>query len=166
MNPFLALDAAVEFRGIPRARYICSRQAAICTNVVIPCLFNFLWMTARVAGTSSMAKPIHLYKLTPAQIGLVEKLASAPGRNVELEKLEYRRCLSGTQLNFVDYGSLQTKQGSHRADGTGRASPGSWLFSKGVVLRLTEPQINLLRFLDDGPPGLTLEDPLARYRIR
>ncbi len=102
----------------------------------------------------SVAKPIKLYKLTPAQIELVEKLASVRDMRIEMEKLEYREIVAYQELAKLGFADMEigrrrkawivlTEQGARvRTAG---------YFSKRAVVNLTEPQINLLRFLDDGP---------------
>lgn len=101
-----------------------------------------------------VAKPIKLYKLTPAQIALVDRLAAAEGR-VAMDHLEYREIVAYQELAKLGFADMEVGRRSKPwivLTEQGEQVRAAGYFSKKVVLQLTEPQINLLRYLDDGPP--------------
>lgn len=102
----------------------------------------------------SVAKPIKLYKLTPAQIALVDRLAAAEGR-LAMDSLEYREIVAYQELAKLGFAHMEVSRRSKAwtvLTEKGKQVRTAGYFSKKAVLNLTEPQINLLRYLNDGPP--------------
>lgn len=96
-------------------------------------------------------KPVLIFKLTPAQISLVDRLAKNDGRLV-MDSLCLREIVAYQELQKLGFVDLQAGQRQKlwvllTAEGENVRSAG--YFSKRAVLRMTEPQINLLRFLAD-----------------
>ncbi|MGC4026570.1 MAG: hypothetical protein QM744_16370 [Mesorhizobium sp.] len=109
-----------------------------------------------------MARPIYLYKLTPVQIALVDRLVAAEGR-IAMERLEYREVVAYQELSKLGFTDLQVGRRQKLwvvLTESGYKVRNSGYFSKKPVLRLTEPQINLLRYLDDGPAEDSVGHPL------
>lgn len=103
-----------------------------------------------------MSKPILLYKLTPAQIGLVDLLADGE-RGVRMDDLEYREIVTYQELARLGLADMVV--GSRRRAAVsltdeGRSVRERGYFSRKPVIRLTQPQIELLRFLSSGRDGL------------
>lgn len=100
------------------------------------------------------SKPILIYKLTPAQIALVNRLAAAEN-GINLDKLDYREIVVWQELDKLGMADMRT----HRQKAVivltdlGRQVRASGYFSKKPVVRLTAPQIAALRFLAGGPRG-------------
>jgi hypothetical protein len=106
-------------------------------------------------------KPIIIFKLTPAQIDLVERLAGNDGR-AEMGDLSYGEVTAFQELQKLGFADLQVGRRQKlwvSLTDEGKKVRKAGYFSKRPVLRVTEPQINLLRFLDDGPP----EDSTGRH---
>lgn len=106
-------------------------------------------------------KPFPWRKFTPSQIALME-CAAAAGGAVPYEKLEYRELVVFDELRKLKLMDMRPK---------GRSKLEAVLTAKGyqlrqdayrteqIVVRVTEPQIELLRHLDDGQ---THEDSVGR----
>lgn len=101
-------------------------------------------------------KPFPWRKLTPAHIDLLERLAAAGStlpydklRHVDLVALDELR-----RLKLADMGVGTKSRGKLVAVLTdkGRALRENAYRTEQVVVRVTEPQIALLRHLDDGKP--------------
>lgn len=107
------------------------------------------------------AKPISVFKLTPAQIGLVTRLAENDGR-LSMDDLSYKEVVAFQELQKLGFAELRVGRRQRlrvMLTEEGEKVRKAGFFSKRPVLRMTEPQVNLLRFLDDGPP----EDSAGRH---
>lgn len=96
-------------------------------------------------------KPIVIYKLTPVQISLVERLASN-ARHAPMADLSYREVVAHQELQklaFIDLQVGQRKKLLVVLTEGGETVRQAGYFSRRPVVRVTGPQINLLRFLDD-----------------
>lgn len=103
-----------------------------------------------------MSKPILLYKLTPAQIGLVDRLAASE-RGVPMDALEYRDIVTYQELarlGFADMVIGSRRRAAVSLTDHGRNVRESGYFSRKPVIRLTQPQVELLRFLSNGRDGV------------
>ena len=100
------------------------------------------------------AKPILIYKLTPSQIALVDRLADADN-GVLLDDMEYREVVVWQELDKLGLVRMDPKRRKLVIVLTdlGRQVRASGYFSKKPVLCLTQPQIAALRFLAGGPRG-------------
>lgn len=102
-----------------------------------------------------MSKPILLYKLTPAQIDLVDRLAGSE-RGVRMDDLEYREIVTYQELARLGLADMVV--GSRRRAAVSLTDQGRNVrergyFSRKPVTRLTQPQIELLRFLSSRRDG-------------
>lgn len=98
------------------------------------------------------SKPILIYKLTPSQIALVDRLAASEA-GVLLDDMEYREVtvwLELDKLGMVRTNPRRRKLAVILTD-LGRQVRANGYFSRKPVVRLTEPQIAALRFLAGGP---------------
>jgi hypothetical protein len=103
-----------------------------------------------------MSKPILLFNLTPAQIELVERLAASE-RGVPMGDLEYREIVTYQELarlGFADMVVGSRRRAAIALTDQGRQVRDKGYFSKKPVIRVTEPQVQLLRFLAGSPDGL------------
>jgi hypothetical protein len=96
-----------------------------------------------------MSRPILLYKLTPAQIELVERLAASE-HGLLMDDLEYREIVTYQELARLGFADMMV--GSRRRAAIvltdqGRQVRDNGYFSKKPVIRVTDPQVQLLRFL-------------------
>jgi hypothetical protein len=94
-------------------------------------------------------------RFTPAQIDLMERIALS-GNALPYDKLDYRDLLAFEELRKLKFAEMRT---------VGRSKLATALTSKGlearadayrtdqIILRVTNPQIDLLRFLNDAPEG-------------
>ncbi|MBI1620797.1 hypothetical protein [Aquamicrobium zhengzhouense] len=100
------------------------------------------------------AKPILIYKLTPSQISLVDRLDGAEN-GVLLDDMEYREVVVWQELDKL--GIVRTNPRRRKLavmlTELGEQVRANGYFSKKPVLRLTQPQIAALRFLAGGPRG-------------
>ena len=100
------------------------------------------------------SKPILIYKLTPSQIALVDRLAGAENGLV-LDDMEYREVVIWQELDKL--GMVRTNPKRRKLaivlTDLGKQIRANGYFSKKPVVRLTEPQIVALRFLAGGPRG-------------
>lgn len=101
------------------------------------------------------SKPTLIYKLTPAQISFVDRLAaSEDGACMDaLDALDYREIMAYQKLQKLGMADMQV--GSRRRvaialTDLGRQVHANGYFSKKPVVRLTEPQVAALRFLVGG----------------
>lgn len=100
------------------------------------------------------SKPILIYKLTPSQIALVDRLAEAE-TGVLLDDMEYNEVVVWQELDKLGMADMKV----HRRKAVivltdlGAQVRANGYFSKKPVIRLTEPQIAALRFLAAGPRG-------------
>lgn len=107
-----------------------------------------------------MSKPIVLYKLTPAQTALAERLAGSD-RGVLMDDLEYREIVAYQEL--AKLGMVDLVVGSRRRAAivlteSGRQVRNNGYFSRKPVVRLTRPQIEALRFLASSKEGSHFND--------
>lgn len=122
-----------------------------------------------------MSKPILLYKLTPAQIELVEQLAASE-RGMLMGDLEYREIVTYQELarlGFADMVVSSRRRAAIVLTDQGRQIRDKGYFSKKPVIRVTEPQVQLLRFLAGSTDGLafnqipsTMIDVCRRMALR
>lgn len=100
------------------------------------------------------SKPILIYKLTPSQIALVDRLAGAENGLV-LDDMEYREVVVWQELDKL--GMVRTNPKRRKLaivlTELGKQVRANGYFSKKPVVRLTEPQIAALRLLAGGPRG-------------
>lgn len=101
-------------------------------------------------------KPFPWRKLTPTQIDLMERLATAGG-TLPYDKLQYVDLVALDELRrlkLADMGVSTKSRGKLVAVLTdkGRELRDNAYRTEQVVVRVTEPQIALLRHLDDGRP--------------
>jgi hypothetical protein len=94
-------------------------------------------------------KPIPIYRLTPAQIALVERLATSEA-GVAMDAMEYREIVAYQELDRL--GMAQMRIARRRKitivlTELGTQARNNSYFSKKPVVRLTQPQIAALRFL-------------------
>jgi len=112
-------------------------------------------------GRRMKRKPFPWPKLTPSQIDLMERIAVAGG-GLPYDKLEYRDLVAFEELRKLKLADMRPK---------GRSKLEIVLTAKGsqlrqdayrteqIIVRVTEPQIELLRHLDDSQPH---EDSVER----
>lgn len=122
-----------------------------------------------------MTKPILLYKLTPAQIDLVDRLAGSE-RGVRMDDLEYREIVTYQELArlaFADMAVGSRRRAAIVLTDQGRQVCDNGYFSKKPVIRVTEPQVQLLRFLAGSNAGVhfnqipsTMIDVCRRMALR
>ncbi|MHA6645844.1 hypothetical protein [Mesorhizobium sp. A623] len=98
------------------------------------------------------SKSTLIYKLTPAQIAFVDRLATSED-DVRMDALKYSEVVAYQELAKLGMTDMQV--GSRRRvaivlTDLGRQVRAKGYFSKKPVIRLTEPQINALRFLVGG----------------
>jgi len=101
-----------------------------------------------------MARSIAVYKLTPAQIALAERLAGSEN-GIEMDALEYREVVAYQELarlKLADMAVVRRRKIRIVLTELGRKVRANGYLSENAVLRLTEPQINALRFLAVGRP--------------
>ncbi|SFI59492.1 hypothetical protein [Aerobium aerolatum] len=102
------------------------------------------------------SKPILIYKLTPSQISLVDRLDGAEN-GVLLDDMEYREVVVWQELDKL--GIVRTNPRRRKLavmlTELGEQVRANGYFSKKPVVRLTQPQIAALRFLAGGPRGYT-----------
>lgn len=100
------------------------------------------------------SKPIFIYKLTPSQIALVDRLAGAD-KGVFLDDMEYREVVAWQELDKLRMVRVDPKRRKLAIVLTelGNQVRANGYFSKKPVVRLTQPQINALRFLAGGQRG-------------
>lgn len=118
------------------------------------------------------SQPILIHKLTPAQIDLIDRLASRD--DVQMDGLAYPDLVAYQELEKLGFAEMRveprrkiriviTDQGAQvRAAG---------YISKKPVARLTEPQIAALRFLAERPRQFNdipapMKDTVRRLRLR
>ncbi|WIJ23416.1 hypothetical protein [Devosia sp. RR2S18] len=106
-----------------------------------------------------MSKPIAVYKLTPSQIALVDRLAGSEG-GVAMDGLSYPEIVCYQEL--AKLGMADMAVGSRRRvaivlTNLGQQVRGRGYLSKVPVVRLTQPQIGLLRFLAGNETGYRLD---------
>jgi hypothetical protein len=118
------------------------------------------------------SKPILIYKLTPAQIALVDRLTAAES-GISLDKLEYREVVVWQELDKLGFADLKIRRRKAVVVLTdlGAKVRANGYLSKNPVVRLTGPQIVALRFLAGGPRGFndmpaTMIDVCRRMSIR
>lgn len=106
-------------------------------------------------------KPFAWTKLTPAQIDLMERIAAADNA-LAYDKLDYRDLLAFEELQklkIVDMhpmgrsrlAAVLTNKGQELSKATYRTDQ--------IVVRVTGPQIELLRFLNDAPERESVGQP-------
>ncbi|KQZ18665.1 hypothetical protein ASD50_21985 [Mesorhizobium sp. Root552] len=97
-------------------------------------------------------RPFLIYKLSPAQIVLVDRLASCEN-GVALDKLEYREVVVWQELERLGFADMKIRRRKAVIVLTERGARvrSSGYFSKKPVIKLTQPQIAALRFLAAGP---------------
>lgn len=103
------------------------------------------------------AKPFPWRKLTPAQIEFLERLATAQGA-LPYGLLSYRDVVAFDELRRLGFVDMQPNGRSKlqtMLTDKGRALRDNGYRTTRVVLRITKPQIALLRYLDDGEPHET-----------
>ena len=98
------------------------------------------------------SKPILIYKLTPTQISLVERLATSTV-GVNMDALDYREIVAYRELAKLGVAAMQI--GARRRVAIvltdfGLQVRANRYFSKKPVIRLTVPQVAALRFLLGG----------------
>lgn len=105
-----------------------------------------------VVACGMQRRPFPWRKLTPTQIDLLERLAAA-SQALPYDKLEYRDLVVFEELRKLGFTDMRPK-GRSKLEAVltdaGRELRDNGYRTTRVVLRITEPQIALLRFLDDG----------------
>lgn len=101
-------------------------------------------------------------KFTPAQIGLMERL-SASGGALPYEGLAYREIVAADELRKLRLVDLRPNGRSKLA--VSLTAKGQTLAADGyrteqIVVRVTAPQIDLLRHLNDAPPEDSVGQPI------
>lgn len=118
------------------------------------------------------SQPILIHKLTPAQIALIDRLASSDG--VQMDGLAYPDLVAYQELEKLGFAEMRveprkkiriviTAQGRQVRDGG--------YLSKKPVVRLTEPQVAALRFLAERPRSYNgipaqMKETVRRLRLR
>lgn len=106
-------------------------------------------------------KPFPWHKLTPVQIALLEKLFAADGV-LDYGQLDYAQLTAFEELRKLKLADMRPR-GRSKLDAVvtdrARESRDNAYQSDQVVMRVTEPQIELLRYLDD---GFSYEDSVGR----
>lgn len=97
-------------------------------------------------------KPFPWRKVSPAQIDLIDRLAVAGGA-LPYANLDYRQLVAFAELRKLELVKMLPKARSRLdvalTDSDQVLHPNGYRTTR-VVLRITEPQVALLRFLDDG----------------
>ncbi|MEE2949858.1 MAG: hypothetical protein VYD57_01210 [Pseudomonadota bacterium] len=109
---------------------------------------------ARDKGMAALKrKPFPWHKLTPAQIALLEKIFAAADGVLDYSKLNYAELTAFEELRKLKLADTRPR-GRSKLDAVvtdqARKLRGNAYKSDRVVVRVTEPQIELLRYLDDG----------------
>lgn len=108
-------------------------------------------------------KPFPWCKLTPSQIDLIERLAAAGG-TLPYGKLEYCDLLAFDEMRRLKLVDMEMK-GRTKLQATltdaGRALRDAGYRTEQVIVRVTDPQIELMRFLADGPPEDSVGQPIS-----
>lgn len=102
-------------------------------------------------------RPFLWWKLTPTQIALIERLAAAGG-TLPYDKLKYVDLVAFDELRrlkLADMGMKGRVKLVAVLTDKGRALRENAYRTEQVVVRVTEPQIALLRHLDDGSAEIT-----------
>lgn len=106
-------------------------------------------------------KPFPWRKLTPSQIDLMERMAEAGGA-LPYDKLEYQHLVVFEELRKLKLADMRPK-GRSKLEAVltdkGRELRDDAYRTEQIVVRITEPQIELLRHLDD---GFSYEDSVGR----
>ncbi|MDB5524564.1 MAG: hypothetical protein JWM58_2327 [Rhizobium sp.] len=107
-------------------------------------------------------KPCPWKKLTPAQMDLMERLAAAGG-SLPYNKLEYRDLVAFEELRKLGFTDMRPK-GRTKLEAA-LTEKGETLRAEGyrteqIVVRVTGPQIDLLRHLTDSPIDDSVGQPL------
>jgi hypothetical protein len=118
------------------------------------------------------AKPILIHKLTPAQIDLIERLASSDG--IVMDGLSYQDLVAFQELEKLGFAKMRVeprKKIRIVITDQGRQVRAAAYISKKPVVRLTAPQVQALRFLavrvrhfNDIPAEM--KDVVRRLRLR
>ena len=118
------------------------------------------------------AKPILIYRLTPAQIDLVDRLATSDG--VPMESLTHPDLVAFQELEKLGFAEMRVeprKKIRIVITDQGRQVRAAAYISKKPVVRLTAPQVQALRFLavrvrhfNDIPAEM--KDVIRRLRLR
>ena len=118
------------------------------------------------------AKPILIHKLTPAQIDLIERLASSDG--IVMDGLSYQDLVAFQELEKLGFAKMRVeprKKIRIVITDQGRQVRAAAYISKKPVVRLTAPQVQALRFLavrvrhfNDIPAEM--KDVIRRLRLR
>ena len=106
-------------------------------------------------------RPFPWRKLTPAQIALLERLLSANGA-LEYGKLDYSELAAFEELRKLKLADMRIRGRSKLeavATDQGRKARDNSYETDRIVVRVTDPQIELLRYLDD---GFLYEDSVGR----
>lgn len=118
------------------------------------------------------AKPILIYRLTPAQIDLVDRLATSDG--IVMDGLSYQDLVAFQELEKLGFAKMRVEPRRKiriAITDQGRQVRAAGYISKKPVVRLTAPQFQALRFLAEQPrryndiPAQT-KDPVRRLRLR
>lgn len=118
-------------------------------------------------------KPIAIFKLTPAQIALVDRLAESEN-GVVMDVLDYQEIVAYQEVAKLSLADMQTARGRKVRivlTAAGAQVRANGYISKKPILRLTGPQINVLRFLASGRRKLdqmpsTMIDVCRRMMLR
>lgn len=118
------------------------------------------------------AKPILIYRLTPAQIDLVDRLATSDG--IVMESLTHPDLVAFQELEKLGFADMRVeprKKIRIVITDQGRQVRAAAYISKKPVVRLTAPQVQALRFLavrvrryNDIPAEM--KDVVRRLRLR
>jgi hypothetical protein len=118
------------------------------------------------------AKPILIYRLTPAQIDLVDRLATSDG--IVMDGLAYPDLVAYQELEKLGFADMRVeprKKIRIVITDQGRQVRAAAYISKKPVVRLTAPQVQALRFLavrvrhfNDIPAEM--KDVVRRLRLR
>lgn len=117
-------------------------------------------------------KPILIYRLTPAQIDLVDRLAACDG--ITMDGLAYPDLVAHQELEKLGFAEMRVEPRKKIriviTDQGRRVRDGGYVSRKPVV-RLTEPQVAALRFLAERPRHFNdipaqMKDPVRRLRLR
>ena len=94
-------------------------------------------------------KPILIYRLTPAQIDLVDRLFTSEG-GVRMDRLSYSEIVAYQELEKLRFADMQIEKRRRVSvilTDLGAQIRRNGYFSKKPVVRLTEPQMEALHFL-------------------
>ncbi|GAA4178857.1 hypothetical protein [Shinella granuli] len=118
------------------------------------------------------AKPILIYRLTPAQIDLVDRLATSDG--IVMDELAYPDLVAYQELEKLGFAEMciePRKKIKIAITDQGRQVRAARYISSKPVVRLTGPQFLAMRLLAERPRSYneipaTMKDTVRRLRLR